>query len=301
MSDSNLIFENYLKIVTEMTPFAAPEEGFGRPEHITRHNPVGKLPGYGLGKVAAIRGRDVVDLTREIVNKIKTTIFRRENRGAGGRVFQYYFPGDIDELKDKVISLLITELSLGKTEATHTARIIINHIIQLADMDENGQIITTDIDAVANAPAVQRVVQQAVAPEAAAPEVAAPEVAEAPVAQRGVKLTSKYKLADARLTDPSVRNYYSILSRDIGIDQEVSGHELVSKLRSHGCSYSLSKAVLAEMIEDGALIEAPEEPDEEADIEIEEEPEYDPNEVLKVFDDLQRSAAGGRSEPRGLE
>ena len=75
MSDFNLIFERYLSVVNEATPFAAPEEGFGQPEHITRHRPIVKgqatPSGYRLGTAALQRGEDVVDLTRNIVNLIK--------------------------------------------------------------------------------------------------------------------------------------------------------------------------------------------------------------------------------------
>ena len=37
MSDLSLIYEQYRKVINEAMPFAAPEEGFGQPEHITRH------------------------------------------------------------------------------------------------------------------------------------------------------------------------------------------------------------------------------------------------------------------------
>ena len=304
MSDLSLIYEQYRKIIKEATPFAAPEEGFGQPTQITRHRPILKgvtqPSGYRLGKYAQEQNRDVVEVTREIINKIKTEVFTPQNTNIGGIEYQHYFPGDIAELRTRVAIIILRDLRGGAAEANHTARIIVNHILKLADIDQNGRIVTTELAEVGAEPQVQHAIEQAVERAPRAPRQAAEPAAPDEQPMAGIQLTSKYKLTEGRTRNPEVREMYNYLVRELGLDQETTGHELVTKLRAQNNSYSVSKSYLAEMIADG-LLEKVQDEEAAAVPDIGEEPEYDPEEVNRILTDLRRNVAGGRTEIPGVE
>ena len=257
MIDNTLIFETYLRSLNEATPFAGPEDGFGAPEKI-RHHRAQKgtidASGYRIGDYSRDTGRDIVEITDNIVVAIKNEIFTRDPRVVGGVQYQLYFAGTKDELQDKVTGIIHRKLGGSKADSEYAARIVVNYILKLADVDK-GRVVTKDFEGqVADAAPVIQAIQRVVDP-AAANDPAVP-LAPVPPAEREytqISVTSKYKLSEGQSINPHVTYMYEILRREIGEGEEATGAKLVRILETEVESRAEIKAILSEMLQVGMI------------------------------------------------
>lgn len=151
--DSKLIFEAYLK--KQMLNEAPPSYAIGDldiPETKLQTAPGG---GYGLKKAATKTGKSMKEVTDELVKKIQLQLFKPETHTVDGIEYNLFYPGSEMKLRNDLQSLVQKELSLGKTEAGYTARIMRN-MLNIVVKDENTGGVAVQADKVA--PAVKAAV-----------------------------------------------------------------------------------------------------------------------------------------------
>jgi hypothetical protein len=125
--DSKLIFEAYSKnmhLISEI-PVSGPEDlGFTSDP---RQSAGG---GYGF------KGLSDEQVTN-LINAVKTKIFKPSIHTVDGKEYQLYYPGSKDKFRAELISLIQNELKLGKTQAGYTARIADN-LLNVVKTDSEG-------------------------------------------------------------------------------------------------------------------------------------------------------------------
>lgn len=300
MSDNNLIFENYLRTLNEAMPFAAPEEGFGSPEKIRQHRAqkgATDVSGYRIGDYSRSTGRDIAEITDGIVVAIKRELFTREPRNVGGVQYQLYFAGTKDELQDGVTTIIHRELGGSKADSGYAARIVVNYILKLADIDK-GRVVTKDFEgAVADAAPVIQAIQRV-----AQPAVDIPQVPAAPAEREYTQISnsSKYKLAEGRSRHPHVNEVYDIMRREIGEGEEVTGLRLVELLKDIFDTRAQAMTFLSDMLQAG-MIEKVADDTEPAAILDPTDDEYNFNAMNAELEDMRRNLAQGRTNVPDLE
>ena len=301
MIDNNLIFETYLRSLNEATPFAGPEDGFGAPEKIRHHRDqkgTVDASGYRIGDYSRDTGRDIVEITDNIVVAIKNEIFTRDPRVVGGVQYQLYFAGTKDELQDRVTGIIHRKLGGSKADSGYAARIVVNYILKLADVDK-GRVVTKDFEGqVADAAPVIQAIQQVVDP-AAVNNPAVPR-APAPPAEREythISVTSKYKLSEGRSRNPYVNEMYEILRLEIGEGEEVTGAKLVEILESEAVLQSEIKAVLSEMLQAGMIEKITDNADPAIILDPDDgDEDYNLDAMSRELTNMRRNIAQGRTE-----
>ena len=303
MSDNNLIFEKYIRTLNEAMPFAAPEEGFGSPEKIRQHRAqkgATDASGYRIGEYSRSTGRDIAEVTDDIVVAIKRELFTREPRNVGGVQYQLYFAGTKDELQDNVTSIIHRKLGGSKADSGYAARIVVNYILKLADIDK-GRVVTKDFEgAVADAAPVIQAIQRVVQPAVNAPQAPAAPVAPAEREYTQISNNSKYKLAEGRSRHPHVNEMYDIMRREIGEGEEITGFELVDMLKDRLDSRAQAMTFLSDMLQAGMIEKVANDADPAAILDTTDD-EHNFDAMNAELEDMRRNLARGRTDAPNLE
>jgi len=130
--DCKLIFEAYLA----KTPLIeAPICG----DDLSYTGDFEKAPGggYGIGKAAAREGKSKTDIANQLLNAIKTKLFKPESHMVDGKEYSLYYPGSKMKFRSDLEKLIKSELKIGGTEAKYTARVVDN-LLNVVKVDLEG-------------------------------------------------------------------------------------------------------------------------------------------------------------------
>jgi hypothetical protein len=140
-NDTKLIFEAYAinraKVLAE-APISADDIGYTG----SFKSAPGK--GYGLGQAASTEGKDIDEIAKRLLPKIKE-LFQQQTHDVGGKTYNLYYPGSDDKFKSELIPLIQNELKINKTLAGYTARIVNNllNVVRSVDPSKSQGVSTT--------------------------------------------------------------------------------------------------------------------------------------------------------------
>lgn len=159
--DSRILSEAYSTIINEMMPVYSSDFGPAviAPK-IRNHKPTaaaGKIPepsGYQIGKTAQQRGTDVVDLTAEILDRIKNNLFTKSTGMVQGRTYDLHYPGEPEQFKQEVAQIIADVCKLPKktTACEHAARIIMNDVLDVVALRSGGAVKASSAKLAPHAP-----------------------------------------------------------------------------------------------------------------------------------------------------
>ena len=140
-NDVKLIFEAYAtsraKVLAE-APISADDLGYTG----SFKSAPGK--GYGLGQTASAEGKDIDEVAKRLLPKIKE-LFQQQTHSVGGKTYNLYYPGSDDKFKSELIPLIQNELKINKTLAGYTARVVNNllSVVRSVDPSKSQGVSTT--------------------------------------------------------------------------------------------------------------------------------------------------------------
>lgn len=140
--DVNLIYEAYLarKNVLNEAPIYGDEDiGYG--------GDIESAPGggYGVGTAATREGKTKTQIAQELLNAIKTKLFKKEAHTVDGKEYTLYYPGSKMKFRADLENLIKNTLKVGGTAAKYTARIIDN-LLNVTRVDAEGGTAASPVD-----------------------------------------------------------------------------------------------------------------------------------------------------------
>ena len=128
--DNYRIFESYTKkgtVLTEAPIYAS--SGDIDIKKVKTHS----KQGYAIGDHARKTNTDVDQLTQNIVDQVKSSVFLNKQSVVKGKKYDLFFPGTMDQFRDRLTSIVGQTLKPQMTRASdwkYSARIIANDVIQ---------------------------------------------------------------------------------------------------------------------------------------------------------------------------
>lgn len=331
--DSHILSEAYSVILKEAPIFSSEFDPAIIAPKIKEHKPTAqpnKTPepsGYQIGKSAAYKNIDIVDLTKDILTRIKSQLLTPVKNVIRGKTYDLYSDLEPDDFKEKVARIIADACGLPRptTACSHAARILMNDVIDVTALRSGGTVkasstkIKAKVDAppsVAFRPEVLDAVAHAVLPDLEPSTEPAPEASIEPSLikrAKEFKLTGEYQIEDD-LSDSAYNKITGVERRDnarivrerlvanIGKGLTRKGSELVNAAKL-GAGYTETKIALKDLLNIGGIIDTAEEKEAEVDLDkVELEPE-DPREAKRAaeaaFRDLERQTLGGKTAIRG--
>lgn len=136
--DAQLIFEAYInnkaKLLKEAPIYSDLDAGYS--------GDIEKAPGggYGVGVAAKREGKSKKEVADQLLNAIKTKLFKQAKNVVGGKEYQLFYPGSKMKFRSDLEKLVKNELKIGGTQAKYTARIIDNLLNVLRVDPEGGAV-----------------------------------------------------------------------------------------------------------------------------------------------------------------
>lgn len=136
--DSQLIFEAYLNkkanLLKEAPIYGDLDAGYT--------GDIEKAPGggYGVGVAAKREGKSKKEVADQLLNAIKTKLFKPAQNIVDGKEYQLFYPGSKMKFRSDLEKLVKNELKIGGTQAKYTARIIDNLLNVLRVDPEGGAV-----------------------------------------------------------------------------------------------------------------------------------------------------------------
>jgi len=324
----HILAEKYQSIYEDTPVFTGDYDPSKVAPDIKLHQPTVKDPtkkpeptSYAIGKHAEKSGKDIVDVTREILDKVKSTVFTA-NPSKTGSGDDLWFPGTPEEFRDKVQDIVVDVCGLPDSArhkvgpAHYAARTIENDILKVTKVKSGGQVRTSTpkVNAAAVSPVVQDAVQDVVDTASALPEEPKVEpVLKAPSFNLGetyvvddtMSATSFGKIAN-NWRRANAEDAYKELMSGIGAGIAASGKDMINSI-SGISGYSVKKQALTDLLNVGGIFKEGEEYEGEAkeDSGIPILPPADEADVKKTLedeaDDLRRTSLGGMTQRHGIE
>lgn len=311
--DHRLLAEKYQGILNELSPvYSGDYDPSTAAQKITAHKPMlgGKpIPsGYEIGKTAERTNQNVVDLTKEVLDKIKVKLFQRQASSVAGKQYDLFYPGEPDTFKQEVAQIIADVCKLPKvtTGCDHAARIVMNNVLDVVAVRTGGAVkaSSTKIKQASVKADVQQAVQQAVEEKPTAPAEVLKDLYPRP---KKFKLIGTYRVAEDfsdtacnSITDPERRANAKIartrLINAVGKGLSERGSEIVRKIKM---PYSSAVQALSDLLNVGGISDTAEETESQSAAMLEAEPEDEKDVVAREVDDLTRAVMGGKTDVRG--
>ena len=167
--DAKLIFEAYLNKKLQVLK-EAPIYG---PGDLDYGGDITQTPGggYGLGTAAKREGKSIKEVASELLNAIKTKLFKPAVHTVDGKEYQLFYPGGKMKFRADLENLIKNVLKVGSTQAKYTARVVDN-LLNVVRIDAEGGTVAepAKVDKAVKA----GVEGKPVTPDAGQPTVTAP-------------------------------------------------------------------------------------------------------------------------------
>jgi hypothetical protein len=329
--DSHNLYKTYTTLLNEVPIYSPDYDPAILAPKIKEHKPTAtgdKTPepsGYQIGRTATSRGVDIVDLTRDILSRIKSTLLTPKKCYLKGCQYDLYSDLEPDEFKDRVADIIkdVCTLPNKTTACNHAARIIMNDVLDVVALRTGGTIkaSSTKIKSKINAPpgvafrpevldAVAHAVEEDLKPSAE-PAAEVPREPSEIKRVKDFKLIKDYRVEDdmpesayKKITDSERRDNARIvrerLIKSIGKGFKRKGSELVNAAKLPG--YQDAKIALKDLLNIGGITDIAEEESggNISDIEISpNDPAADRRAAEEAYRELHRAVMGGKTDIRG--